>query len=194
MSIELFDRFRQHNEWNKSGGRKGKRLFLDEYDLSEIDSKLIPTEQIYLAECNLSGMRFNNASFYQAELYSCNLIGAIFEGCSFRKATFDECNIRGARFINCQFPRMDSYLSDYQNSVFDACSFEGINLMSCCLNGASLTGVDMSDAYLDKLSIDGTICTGVTNLNKAVHVSVRIDQKLFEGADAARLLAINDRT
>lgn len=188
MTEEMMKKIELHCQWNTSGGRSGKRLILDEVDLHQEEAASLPTEQIYLSECNLSEMHFCEVSFYQAELYSCKFNGAVFTKCDFRKAVFDYCTFYGARFIDCSFPRMDSTESDFSGCTFEKCSFEGLSLMNCQIKNAHLCNVDMSDSYLGGVAVDGTEFTGLTNLDNAVRIEVSIfGNKLSEEA-AIKLL------
>ena len=150
LQSELLSRVAAHREWLRTAGDRGSQLDLDGIDLTAIDPDSFLFEQIYLAECGMSGLELKNVDFYGSEFYSCDLSDTCFVGCSFRKATLDYCNFRHARFVRCQFPHTEVYSSCFAECSFDECSFVGIDLTASDLSGTTHHGTDRDGAYIDR--------------------------------------------
>ena len=170
---EIQKKLTKHFQWIKTGGKKGKRLELDEIDLSNIYDKTFVMENAFLTACLFSNINFEKADFYTAELYSCIFTNSQFENCNFRKAELDYCEFNNAVFQDCIFSRTDMYESHIRNSIIKGGILD-LSLMKCDLRGSTLENIDFQYAYWDTVKVNGTKFINPQNLELAVKLSLDI--------------------
>lgn len=186
--LEIQKKLTKHFQWVSTAGRKGKRLTLDEIDLSNIYDKTFLMESAFLTACKFSNVTFEKTDFYTAELYSCIFNNSNLNNCDFRKATLDYSEFHNCCFKECSFGRTDLYEAQIIHSLMKQCSFVGIGLMKCNLSLTTLDNVNFDYSYLEAVKVNGTKFINPQNLDLAVKLSLDISTDnnpiIIEGKEA----------
>lgn len=156
-ALSLEKKIALHHKWIETGGAKGSRLSLDEFDMRTLDLSVVNIENSYLAACCFDGMELENVDMYLSEMYSCTFKGAVLRGCDFTKAELSYADFSGAKLVDVRFNRTWTNDTIFRGCTFVNCPIGGLELIESDVSNCSFEDVDLSG-----LSVDDTLFTGAS--------------------------------
>jgi uncharacterized protein YjbI with pentapeptide repeats len=136
-------------------GRTGSQVHYSDLDLTETTSDAGLTFE----ECVFYDSRFNASVHTGAAFVNC-----AFTGCSFFGARFVECKLVGSRFDRCTFNQLvvergDWSFTGLHGADLHTASLTDVRMREADLtaarcDGATVVGVDLSGAWLDKVNFE----------------------------------------
>lgn len=156
---------KNHSKWVWSNGKEGKRLELENEDLSKLEfGRGYYFKEATFFNCNFSGMtlrgcffsgcRFINCNFNNTAIYYCTFSKADFSNVSFEDATiyssrfdfsrFLDFNAEGSRIIDCEFDKAEMLQVNFKNSVLRDSNFFDANIDEINVYNADLSGVKLA--------------------------------------------------
>ena len=170
---DLSYRFEKHKKWICSLGKEGKRLNLDEVDLSEGFVEKEFYEQAYITECTFDDRNIENISFYLSKLCS---------------SSFKRCNLK-----KVDFTKADLSYVDFTNSILCSVNFNKCECIESNFNNLRLTNARMTNALFDTVDLRNAIISN-TDLSFSSFNAVLvkgISLKNIIGVDKITSLSIN---
>ena len=95
----------------------------------------------FTEECNLNGVKFNNAMLNKTDFIEADMLGSSFREAKVDQSSFEICDMTGAEFVDA-IVRKTSFKGaimrgvSFENAVVEGTDFTGTDLSHCNLNNA----------------------------------------------------------
>jgi uncharacterized protein YjbI with pentapeptide repeats len=132
------------------------KVSLAESELSRFDAA-----DVEFHDCNLSNVRFTDASFRRVLLSQCKLTGVQTKASNFSDVEFRNCRLEFASFEKAKFNRVTFRGCRLRDAAFFDASFENVRFADCDFVGATFTRVRAKNSEMRR-----SLLTGVRGLGE----------------------------
>lgn len=192
---ELKSFFIEHKKWIDSLGKEGKKLDLDDIDLSlnSIEGELY--EQASITGCLFDNRKIKDVSFYLSNLCSSSFGGCDLEEVDFTKADLSYATFSNAVIKNVNMNKCDCIETNFRNSKLSGVKFTGALLDTVDLRNAILQDVDLSYSSFEAVLVKGISLKNVVGFESIPGISINVgdesDSQILQGNDAIKWLKDN---
>ncbi len=146
-------------------------------DVKYVGSNPPTMDQIWAYKPNLTGMTFENESFFEGQRFpprtelrgtrflNCSLKGASFADCFFEEVSFEECNLEGVDFTGAHLENVMFRECHLKNAVFDQTHLGAVEFINKEPRGAGLRGASFKDASFHFVDFSQAL-----NVGEALHL------------------------
>jgi uncharacterized protein YjbI with pentapeptide repeats len=164
---EIVMKLGSHEVWVKTGGRKGSRAVLVQFDLSKrtLAQARLPLAILagaMLHATNLNGAGLAVSDLGGADLSSASMVAADLRGANLENANLDEADLSRARLSPlCHVGNAQVALpARLGNAKLRGARLAGVDLRGANLVGADFTGADLREADFRQARLDGMNVAG----------------------------------
>lgn len=193
---ELSYRFTEHRRWVDSLGKEGKRLNIDEIDLSKNSLEGENYEQAYITECIFDNRDVKEISFYLSKLFS-----STFKSCKLEKVDFTKADLSYADFSNSilcdvNFNKCECLETNFSNSELINAKMTDALFDTVDFRNVTMCNVDISYSSFDAVLVKGISLKNVVGIEKVSSLSINIGDIdkaiILQGEEAVQWLKSNE--
>lgn len=171
---ELSYRFTEHKKWIDSLGKEGKRLNIDEIDLSRNSIEREIYEQAYITECIFDNRDIKDISFYLSKLCSSSFKSCFLEKVDFTKADLSFADFTNSILCDVNFNKCECIETDFSNSKLTNIKLTDVLFDTVDLRNVIMHDVDVSYSSFDAVLVKGISLKNVVGIEKINSLSINI--------------------
>lgn len=159
-------------------------LDLSGLDLHGLDFRGAILKATRLANCNLAGASFREASLPRADLHEANLSGADLNQADLMMANLANADLRDASMVAAELSAAQMVGVHLEGATADTAIFRGANLRDAVMQGGVFAGADFDSGVLDGADLTNAVLQQAS-FEEARAVGVRASGARLTGARAA---------
>lgn len=173
---------KSHSKWVWSEGKEGKRLELEDEDLSKIDfGRGYYFKGAVFSKCNFSGMTLRACFFPEAHFTNCNFDDTTIYYCTFTKADFTNVSFKNATIYASHFRFSNILKLDAEESKFIDCDFDGATILLTNFKNSILKSSSFFNTAIEQVDFYGTDFSGVKLVSSIDYVKKQFEQSKVGG-------------
>ena len=192
---DLSYRFEEHKKWINSLGKEGKRLNIDEVDLSESCMEREIYEQAYITECIFNNRNIKNISFYLSKLCSSSFKCCNLKKIDFTKADLSYVDFTSSILCNVNFNKCECIETNFSNTRLTNIRMTNALFDTVDLRNVIMSNVDLSFSSFNNVLVKGISLKNIIGIDKITSLSINIGDLdkfvILQGKDAMQWLKSN---